>query len=161
LLFRNNRNPVKEAEVIEIKAIGPDNNQVPKNNAVKIMYHPKRSLASPSEGNDSSREELRFLSGFSSAPSVLAADKDVHNLIIGPQGDGRFDAIFDETIAEAAGLGVTTQQQACDWIAQHIQSWSSRNHKPLNVRDRSLRRNSSLTWVNTTRNTKRPVCLAI
>jgi len=40
-VFRNNRNPTKEVEVIEVKSIGPDNDQVPKNNAVKIMYHPK------------------------------------------------------------------------------------------------------------------------
>jgi DNA-directed RNA polymerase beta subunit len=41
VVFRNNRNPTKEVEVIEVKSIGPDNDQVPKSNAVKIMYHPK------------------------------------------------------------------------------------------------------------------------
>lgn len=133
-VFRNNRNSAKEAEVIEIKAIGPDNDQVPKNNAVKLMYHPKNP-------------QILFLKA--TIPRVkteiplwilfralgVIADKDIYDLIIGPEGDADFDAIFDETIAEATALNISTQQEACDWIAQHIQSWSSRNHKPLNVRD--------------------------
>jgi DNA-directed RNA polymerase II subunit RPB2 len=44
VVFRNNRNPTKEVEVIEVKSIGPDNDQVPKSNAVKIMYHPKNPI---------------------------------------------------------------------------------------------------------------------
>ena len=43
-VFRNGRGNVKDKEVIEIKCIGPDNDQVPKSNAVKIVYHPKNNL---------------------------------------------------------------------------------------------------------------------
>ena len=41
VVFRNNRNPTKEWEVIEVKSIGPMNEQVPKSNSVRIQYHPK------------------------------------------------------------------------------------------------------------------------
>jgi DNA-directed RNA polymerase II subunit RPB2 len=41
VVFRNNRNPTKEWEVIEVKSIGPLNEQVPKSNSVRIQYHPK------------------------------------------------------------------------------------------------------------------------
>jgi DNA-directed RNA polymerase beta subunit len=41
VVFRNNRNPAKEWEVIEVKSIGPMNEQVPKSNSVRIQYHPK------------------------------------------------------------------------------------------------------------------------
>jgi DNA-directed RNA polymerase II subunit RPB2 len=40
-VFRNNRNTAKEVEVVEIKSIGPLMDQVPKSNAVKIIYNPK------------------------------------------------------------------------------------------------------------------------
>jgi len=43
-VFRNGRGSVKELEVVEIKCIGPDNDQVPKSNTVKIVYHPKNQL---------------------------------------------------------------------------------------------------------------------
>jgi DNA-directed RNA polymerase beta subunit len=42
-VFRNNRNISKEKEVIEVKSIGPDNDQVPKSNSVRMMYHPKNN----------------------------------------------------------------------------------------------------------------------
>jgi DNA-directed RNA polymerase II subunit RPB2 len=133
-VFRNNRNSAKEAEVIEIKAIGPDNDQVPKNNAVKLMYHPKNPQILLLKATiPRVKTEIPLWILFRALG--VTTDKDIYNLIIGPQGDADFDAIFDETISEAASLGVSTQQEACDWIAQHIQSWSSRNHKPLNVRD--------------------------
>jgi DNA-directed RNA polymerase II subunit RPB2 len=43
-VFRNGRGSAKEKEVVEIKCIGPDNDQVPKSNTVKIVYHPKNIL---------------------------------------------------------------------------------------------------------------------
>ena len=36
-VFRNNRNSAKEWEVVEVKAIGPTNEQVPKSNTVKMF----------------------------------------------------------------------------------------------------------------------------
>jgi DNA-directed RNA polymerase II subunit RPB2 len=133
-VFRNNRNPVKEAEVIEIKAIGPDNDQVPKNNAVKIMYHPKnQQILLLKATMPRVKTEIPLWVLFRALG--VTADKDIYNLIIGPEGDKDFDGIFDETIAETAALGVFTRQQAHDWLASHIQSWSSRSHRPLNVAD--------------------------
>ena len=43
-VFRNGRGSAKEQEVVEIKCIGPDNDQVPKSNTVKMIYHPKNQL---------------------------------------------------------------------------------------------------------------------
>ena len=133
-VFRNNRNPVKEAEVIEIKAIGPDNDQVPKNNAVKIMYHPKNPQILLLRATiPRVKTEIPLWILFRALG--VTADKDIYNLIIGPKGEPEFDAIFDESIAECAAAGVFTQQQALDWLSTHIQSWSSRSHRPLNVKD--------------------------
>jgi len=133
-VFRNNRNPVKEAEVIEIKAIGPDNDQVPKNNAVKLMYHPKNPQILLLRATiPRVKTEIPLWILFRALG--VTADKDIYNLIIGPKGDPDYDAIFDESISEAAAAGVTTQQQAHDWLTTHIQSWSSRSHRPLNVKD--------------------------
>jgi DNA-directed RNA polymerase beta subunit len=42
-VFRNNKAKNKEAEIIECKSIGPDNEGVPKNIAVKIIYNAKLS----------------------------------------------------------------------------------------------------------------------
>ena len=131
-VFRNNRNPVKEKEVIEIKAIGPDNDQVPKNNAVKIMYHPKNAqilLLKATMPRIKTEIPLWILFR---ALGVLT-DKEIYDLILGPKADSSFDAIFDESIAEAAF--VQTQQQAYDWLSSHISSWSSRSQKQLKVKD--------------------------
>jgi hypothetical protein len=43
-VFRNGRMAAKQMEIVEIKCIGPDNDQVPKSNTVKIVYHPKNQL---------------------------------------------------------------------------------------------------------------------
>ena len=131
-VFRNNRNPVKEKEVIEIKAIGPDNDQVPKNNAVKLMYHPKNPqifllrATMPRIKTDIPLWILFRALG-------VISDKDIYELILGPDGDSTFDAIFDESIAEAAD--VLTQEQAYDWLSTHISSWSSRTQRQLKIRD--------------------------
>lgn len=133
-VFRNNRNPVKEAEVIEIKAIGPDNDQVPKNNAVKIMYHPKNQQILLLKATiPRVKTEIPLWILFRALG--VTSDKDIYNLIVGPEGDSDFDAIFYESIAEAAALNVFTKEDAWTWIAGHVHSWSSRNHKPLNIGD--------------------------
>ena len=137
-VFRNNRNPTKEVEVIEVKSIGPDNDQVPKNNAVKIMYHPKNPqihllrAAIPRIKTDIPLFILFRALG-------VVADLDICNLILGPQDDEEeekdalFDAIISESIMESQD--VQTQEQALAWISSNVNSWSSRGNKALRISD--------------------------
>ena len=136
-VFRNNRNPTKEVEVIEVKSIGPDNDQVPKNNAVKIMYHPKNPqihllrAAIPRIKTDIPLFILFRALG-------VVADLDICELILGPQDaaaekDDLFDAIISESITESQD--VHTQEQALAWISMNVNSWSSRGNKALKIND--------------------------
>jgi len=136
-VFRNNRNPTKEVEVIEVKSIGPDNDQVPKNNAVKIMYHPKNPqihllrAAIPRIKTDIPLFILFRALG-------VVADLDICELILWPQAaaaekDGLFDAIISESITESQD--VHTQEQALAWISMNVNSWSSRGNKALKIND--------------------------
>jgi DNA-directed RNA polymerase II subunit RPB2 len=136
-VFRNNRNPTKEVEVIEVKSIGPDNDQVPKNNAVKIMYHPKNPqihllrAAIPRIKTDIPLFILFRALG-------VVADLDICELILGPQDirgekDELFDAIINESITEAQDIH--TQEQALAWISSNVNSWSSRGNKALKIND--------------------------
>ncbi len=126
-VFRNNRNVTKEAEVIEVKSIGPDNDQVPKTNSVRLMYHPKNPQILL----------LRATLPRMKAPIPLfivfralgvTADKDILDLILGPEGDSSFDAIFDESIAEASHI--RTQEQAWEALTSYVKTWSSRGGNP-------------------------------
>ena len=132
-VFRNNRNATKELEVIEVKSIGPDNDQVPKSNSVRLMYHPKNAQILL----------LRTTLPRMKAPIPLfivfkalgvASDREVVRLILGPQGDSAFDSIIDESITEAAH--VQTQEQAIEAMSSYIKTWSSRGSRPqMVVRD--------------------------
>jgi DNA-directed RNA polymerase II subunit RPB2 len=131
-VFRNNRNATKEVEVIEVKSIGPDNDQVPKSNAVKIMYHPKNNQI----------HLLRATMPRMKAPIPLfilfralgvCADRDILDLIFGPEGDSEFDAVLDESMAEAAH--VQTQEQAQEAMVSYVKTWSSRSSRPVIIKD--------------------------
>jgi DNA-directed RNA polymerase beta subunit/intein/homing endonuclease len=131
-VFRNNRNATKEVEVIEVKSIGPDNDQVPKSNAVKIMYHPKNNQI----------HLLRATMPRMKAPIPLfilfralgvCADRDILDLIFGPEGDSEFDAVLDESMAEAAH--VQTQGQAQEAMVSYVKTWSSRSSRPVVIKD--------------------------
>ena len=148
VVFRNNRNATKEVEVIEVKSIGPDNDQVPKSNAVKIMYHPKNAqihllrATMPRIKTDIPLWILFRALG-------VTRDKDICELILGPGGleeaaaageaadtafgDSSFDALLTESIAEAAE--VRTQETALAWLSTHVNSWSSRTTKQMRIED--------------------------
>jgi DNA-directed RNA polymerase II subunit RPB2 len=132
VVFRNNRNSNKEVEVIEVKSIGPDNDQVPKSNAVKIMYHPKNPqiqllrATMPRIKTDIPLWILFRALG-------VCADADIRDLILGPNGDTDYDGIFDESIQEAADI--QTQEQAWVWMSGHVNSWSSRTTKQMKMED--------------------------
>jgi DNA-directed RNA polymerase II subunit RPB2 len=131
-VFRTNRVNTKEVETVEIKAIGPDNDQVPKSNSVKIVYHPKN-------------QQIRLLRV--TVPRIKAEipifilfralgvlpDQDICELILGSTDDPAFNSIIDESIQEAAEI--RTQDDALKWLSQYISNWSVKNQRPLIVQD--------------------------
>ena len=132
VVFRNNRNSNKELEVIEVKSIGPDNDQVPKSNGVKIMYHPKNPQIHLLRATMPRIKTDIPLWILFRALGVLA-DKDILDLILGPEGDSTFDTIMDESIQEA--VDVQTQEQAFAWMSSHVNSWSSRTVRQMKMDD--------------------------
>ncbi len=131
-VFRNNRNPTKEVEVIEVKSIGPDNDQVPKNNAVKIMYHPKNpQIHLLRAAIPRIKTEIPLFILFRALGVV--ADKDIFELILGTEEDAHFDSIISESILEAQD--VATQEQALAWISTQVNSWSARGNRSLKIQD--------------------------
>ena len=132
-VFRNNRNSAKEKEVIEVKSIGPDNDQVPKSNSMRMMYHPKNNQIIM----------LRATLPRMKAPVPLfvlfralgiTSDRDMIDLILGADGESIFDSIIDESIAEAAH--VQNQEQAIECMSTYVKTWSTRGSRPqMVVRD--------------------------
>ena len=132
VVFRNNRNPTKEVEVIEVKSIGPDNDQVPKSNAVKIMYHPKNPQIHLLRATmPRVKTDIPLWIVFR-ALGVLK-DKEICDLIIGKETDGTFDGLLAESIQEA--IDVRTQEAALAWMSVHVSSWSSRSTKQMRIED--------------------------
>ena len=131
-VFRNNRNPTKEVEVIEVKSIGPDNDQVPKNNAVKIMYHPKNPQIWLLKATmPRIKTEIPLMVLFKALG--VETDKEIRDLILGPDGDSTYDGVINETTMEAADI--VNKEAALAWLAQHIHSWSSKSQRPLVIQD--------------------------
>ena len=131
-VFRNNKNATKDKEVVEIKCIGPDNDQVPKSNAVKLVYHPKNPLILLLRAVVPRIKADVPLFVLFRALGVLA-DKDIMELIIGPNPESTFDAVLDESMQEAAE--VHTQEEALTWLGQYINVWSVKNQKPIVIHD--------------------------
>ncbi len=131
-VFRNGRGSAKEMEVVEIKCIGPDNDQVPKSNAVKIVYHPKNQLITmlratvPRFKNDIPLWILFKALG-------VCADKDIYELILGPDGDPMFDPLIIETIEEASSI--LNQEQALAYLGQCTNAWSIKNQRQACVEE--------------------------
>ena len=131
-VFRNGRGSAKEMEVVEIKCIGPDNDQVPKSNTVKIVYHPKNQLITMLRATvPRIKTDIPIIILFR-ALGVLA-DKDIYELIIGKETDPLYDPIITETILEASSIN--TKEQALAWLAEHTNTWSVKSQKQSNVQD--------------------------
>ena len=134
-VFRNGRGNAKEMEVVEIKCIGPDNDQVPKSNTVKIVYHPKNQLITMLRATvPRIKTDIPLIILFR-ALGVLA-DKDIYELIVGYDNDPTYDHIITESILEASSI--TTQEHALLWLAEHTNMWSIKSQKQSAVHD-SLR----------------------
>jgi DNA-directed RNA polymerase beta subunit len=132
VVFRNNRNSTKEIEVIEVKSIGPDNDQVPKSNAVKLMYHPKNPQIHLLRATmPRIKTDIPIWILFRALGVI--PDKTIVELILGEGGDSTFDSIIDESIQEASD--VQTQEQAFAWLSTHVNSWSSRTTRQMKMED--------------------------
>jgi DNA-directed RNA polymerase II subunit RPB2 len=131
-VFRNGRNTSKEMEVVEIKCIGPDNDQVPKSNAIKIVYHPKNQQIQLLRATvPRIKQDIPLFVLFRALGVV--ADRNIMDLIIGPDGDSSFDSLFMESMLEAGDI--LTQEDALKWLAQFINVWSVKNQKTIMIED--------------------------
>ena len=131
-VFRNGRGSAKEMEVVEIKCIGPDNDQVPKSNTVKIVYHPKNQLITMLRATvPRIKTEIPIIILFR-ALGILP-DKDIYELILGQDEESSYDPIIVESILEASSI--CTKDQALIWLAEHTNTWSVKSQKQSNVED--------------------------
>lgn len=120
-VFRNGRGNIREKEVVEIKCIGPDNDQVPKSNAVKIVYHPKNPLITMLRASiPRIKTDIPLWILFKALG--VTVDADIYELILGPDGDNFFDNVMEESILEASSI--YTKEAAIAWISQHVTVWS-------------------------------------
>jgi DNA-directed RNA polymerase II subunit RPB2 len=116
-VFRNNKAKHKEVEIIECKSIGPDNEGVPKNVAVKIIANSK--IATGAEHIVVSLPRIKKdvpLFVMFRALGILT-DRDIVELIMGGVAS-KYDMIFQECITEAGEL--RTQEQAHEFLQRHL-----------------------------------------
>jgi DNA-directed RNA polymerase II subunit RPB2 len=118
-VFRNNRGKPKEAEVIECKSIGPDNEGTPRSAAVKILYNSK---------NPTGAEHIRV-----TLPRIKAevplfimfralgviSDKDITEMIVG-NVDTEYNMILTESIYDAGEI--FTKEAAHEVLSRHLGS---------------------------------------
>jgi DNA-directed RNA polymerase II subunit RPB2 len=132
VVFRNNRNPAKEWEVIEVKSIGPLNEQVPKSNSVRIQYHPKNQQIMYLRATiPRMKTEIPLFILFR-ALGVLE-DEVIVKMILGNDRDQIFESLILESITEAAS--VLTQEDALLWMKKHLNIWTGKPSRTITVED--------------------------
>lgn len=132
VVFRNGRANVKDKEVVEIKCIGPDNDQVPKSNSVKIVYSPKNNLITMLKATiPRIKTDIPVFILFRALG--VEADGDIYDLILGPNEDKSYDNILEESVREASS--VKKKVDAIEWLSQHISSWSAKSQRQMVVSD--------------------------
>lgn len=118
-VFRNNKIKNKEAEIIECKSIGPDNEGVPKNVAVKIIYNSKMPTGPEHIRVTLPRIKAELPLFILFRALGVISDRDIIELIVGDIKND-YEMIFQECIAEANE--VRTQAAALEWLQRHIGS---------------------------------------
>lgn len=132
VVFRNNRNQAKEWEVIEVKSIGPMNEQVPKSNSVRIQYHPKNQQIMYLRATiPRMKSEIPLFILFR-ALGVLEDEKIV-KMILGDDQDQIFESLIIETITE--GSVIKTQEEAQQWMKRNINVWTGKPTRTITVED--------------------------
>jgi len=133
-VFRNNKSNNKDIEAIEVKSIGPDNDQVPKSNMVKIVYHPKNSQIHLLKANiPRIKNDIPLFILFRAFG--VTNDRDIHDLILGKDSDPSYISLFDESMQEANFI--KTQEEAKCYIANEMNNSSSKasKHNTMKVQD--------------------------
>ena len=118
-VFRNNKAKTKEMEIIECKSIGPDNEGVPKNIAVKIICNPKIATGPEHIRVTIPRIKAEVPLFVMFRALGIEADKDIIELIMG-SADNDYEMIFQECVMEAAD--VRTKDVAQEYLQRHIGS---------------------------------------
>lgn len=116
-VFRNNKGKTKDAEVIECKSIGPDNEGTPKSICVKIQHNTK-NITNPEHIRVTIpriKAEIPLYVMFR-ALGVLS-DKKITQLIIGEE-EKDYEMILTESIYDAGDI--RTQEQAIEYLAKHL-----------------------------------------
>ena len=132
VVFRNNRNQAKEWEVIEVKSIGPLNEQVPKSNSVRIQYHPKNQQIMYLRATIPRMKcEIPLFILFR-ALGVLEDEKIVR-MILGDDQDQIFESLIIESITESST--VLTQEDAQAWMKRQINVWTGKPARNMTVED--------------------------
>jgi DNA-directed RNA polymerase II subunit RPB2 len=118
-VFRNSRGKTKEAEVIDCKSIGPDNEGTPKSIAVKILYNSKTP-----NGPEQIRVTLPRIKAevplfiMFRALGVIS-DKEIVNLIVGGE-ETEYDMILMECIMDAGDI--LSKEAAHELLSRHLGS---------------------------------------
>ena len=132
VVFRNNRNPTKEWEVIEVKSIGPMNEQVPKSNSVRIQYHPKnQQIMYLRTTIPRMKTEIPLFILFRALGVI--EDEKIVRMILGDDQDQIFEALMVESITEASS--VLTQEDALLWMKKNINIWTGKPTRNTTVED--------------------------
>ena len=129
-VFRNNKSNNKDIELIEVKSIGPDNDQVPKSNVVKIVYHPKNSQIHLLKANiPRIKNDIPLFILFRAFG--VTNDKEVCDLILGNDGYSTYFSLFDESMQEANFI--KSQEEAIIYLSNEINnsSGAAKNNKQL------------------------------
>ena len=116
-VFRNNKAKNKEAEIIECKSIGPDNEGVPKNCAVKVLYNAKIATGPEYIRMTMPRLKTEIPLFIMFRALGVCSDKDILELIMGSTSS-EYDMIFQECITDAAEIRTTAAAQ--EWLQKHI-----------------------------------------
>jgi DNA-directed RNA polymerase II subunit RPB2 len=119
-VFRNNKAKHKEAEIIECKSIGPDNEGVPKNIAVKIIYNAKIATGPEHIRATLPRIKAEVPLFIMFRALGVESDKAIMDMIVTGKAADDYEMIFQECIMEAAD--VRTQAAAHEYLQKHIGS---------------------------------------
>uniref|UniRef100_A0A6C0KXW0 DNA-directed RNA polymerase n=1 Tax=viral metagenome TaxID=1070528 RepID=A0A6C0KXW0_9ZZZZ len=121
-VFRNSKNRNKEAEKIECKSIGLDNEGAPKSIAVIVLHNPKNPLAPEHIRVSLPRIKTEIPLFVMFRALGIQSDKEIIELIMGSVATP-YDMIFQECIHDSKDI--RTQELALEFLSKHIGSGSS------------------------------------